>query len=226
MTDQPENRPVVGRIEFGPEGEGPPGIDIYIAVVCMVQHQQMQREIARLRAELEAARKNRDEAETARQAAVRVREQAVDRSTIYRRERDEARAGAAAMRAALEWYAGNAADCRKITSAGDVARRALDRDGGGHARVALASDAGRAWMEERERVRAAAREAIAATTPTPQEGWEQKMWAALRLAAAREGLLREARGLREDSDRCLRRAQGLERLAREGEETDQEVTPC
>jgi hypothetical protein len=43
----------------------------------------------------------------------------------------------AELEAALEWYAGHAADCRKITAEGDVARQELDRDGGARARAAL-----------------------------------------------------------------------------------------
>lgn len=81
-----------------------------------------------------------------------------------RRERDEAQAGAAAMREALEWYAAKAAACRKITPEGDEGRSALDRDGGERARGALASDAGRAWLEEHERLQAAARAGETAET--------------------------------------------------------------
>ena len=40
---------------------------------------------------------------------------------------------------ALDWYEKQANDCRKITSEGDNARYALDRDGGERARQALTS---------------------------------------------------------------------------------------
>ena len=43
----------------------------------------------------------------------------------------------AAQREALEWYAEKVAGCRKITSEGNDARNALDRDGGQIARAAL-----------------------------------------------------------------------------------------
>lgn len=43
-----------------------------------------------------------------------------------------------AMRAALEWYAEQVAGCRKLGSAGDSFRQALDRDGGKRATAALA----------------------------------------------------------------------------------------
>lgn len=42
-----------------------------------------------------------------------------------------------AARDALEWYAVEVADCRKISSDGNVARAKLDRDGGHRARTAL-----------------------------------------------------------------------------------------
>lgn len=61
-------------------------------------------------------------------------EEAADR--IEQLEEENAR-----MRAALEWYADMATDCRKITSEGDIARRALDKDGGDRARFALAAEA-------------------------------------------------------------------------------------
>ena len=38
---------------------------------------------------------------------------------------------------ALQWYAEQVAGCRKITSEGDTARKALDRDGGERARKSL-----------------------------------------------------------------------------------------
>lgn len=41
------------------------------------------------------------------------------------------------LRAVLGWYAEQVADCRKITSAGDQARKLLDADGGVKARAAL-----------------------------------------------------------------------------------------
>jgi hypothetical protein len=43
---------------------------------------------------------------------------------------------------ALEWYAEQAEGCRRLTPAGDTARRALDRDGGKRARAALAKALG------------------------------------------------------------------------------------
>jgi len=42
-------------------------------------------------------------------------------------------------RDALEWYAEQGADCRKIGARGDVARAKLDRDGGHKARVTIAA---------------------------------------------------------------------------------------
>lgn len=39
---------------------------------------------------------------------------------------------------ALEWYAEQAAGCRKVTSEGETARNALDKDGGQRARAAIA----------------------------------------------------------------------------------------
>jgi hypothetical protein len=41
------------------------------------------------------------------------------------------------LEAALEWYAEQVADCRKLGRDGDVARGKLDRDGGTKAREAL-----------------------------------------------------------------------------------------
>lgn len=41
------------------------------------------------------------------------------------------------LKAALEWYAEMADKCRRITSEGEVARNALDADGGKRARAAL-----------------------------------------------------------------------------------------
>lgn len=41
------------------------------------------------------------------------------------------------LREALRWYAEQVADCRKITPAGDQARKLLDADGGVKARTAL-----------------------------------------------------------------------------------------
>ena len=43
----------------------------------------------------------------------------------------------AELEAALSWYAEQAEGCRKIGSAGDPARHALDHDGGAKARAAL-----------------------------------------------------------------------------------------
>ncbi len=43
----------------------------------------------------------------------------------------------AGLISALEWYAVQAEECRRIGSAGDPARVALDRDGGERARAAL-----------------------------------------------------------------------------------------
>jgi hypothetical protein len=43
----------------------------------------------------------------------------------------------AELEAALLWYAEQAEGCRKITPDGDIARQALDRDGGKRARAAL-----------------------------------------------------------------------------------------
>ena len=48
----------------------------------------------------------------------------------------------AALVEALEWYAEQVRDCRKITSEGDAARRTLDKDGGQRARAALAAAKG------------------------------------------------------------------------------------
>lgn len=44
------------------------------------------------------------------------------------------------LRAALEWYAEQAAGCRKLGSIGDPFRHALDRDGGDRARAALTQE--------------------------------------------------------------------------------------
>lgn len=44
-----------------------------------------------------------------------------------------------ALREALEWYAEQVDGCRKLSSAGDPFRQALDRDGGKRARAALAA---------------------------------------------------------------------------------------
>jgi hypothetical protein len=41
------------------------------------------------------------------------------------------------LREALEWYRDKVADCRKIGTAGEPARNALDADGGKRARAAL-----------------------------------------------------------------------------------------
>ena len=61
-------------------------------------------------------------------------------------ERDALRAQLAELQAqvqtardALEWYAEQGADCRKIGARGDVARAKLDRDGGHKARVTIAA---------------------------------------------------------------------------------------
>lgn len=43
---------------------------------------------------------------------------------------------------ALEWYAEQVAACRKVTSEGETARRALDQDGGTRARAAIARTKG------------------------------------------------------------------------------------
>ena len=48
-----------------------------------------------------------------------------------------AQAPAEALKETLEWYAIQAAGCRKVTSEGNEARRLLDCDGGERARVAL-----------------------------------------------------------------------------------------
>lgn len=50
-----------------------------------------------------------------------------------------AEAQVATLREALEWYADQAKDCRKLTSEGEKARNALDRDGGTKARAALSA---------------------------------------------------------------------------------------
>lgn len=47
------------------------------------------------------------------------------------------RQNAGAMREALEWYAEQVASCRKIGSAGDSFRHALDADGGKRALAAI-----------------------------------------------------------------------------------------
>lgn len=44
---------------------------------------------------------------------------------------------------ALEWYAVQVRDCRKITPEGDKARHALDADGGHRARHAISRAEGR-----------------------------------------------------------------------------------
>lgn len=41
------------------------------------------------------------------------------------------------MRKALEWYDEKVTGCRKVTSEGNLARQALDADGGQRARTAL-----------------------------------------------------------------------------------------
>lgn len=46
----------------------------------------------------------------------------------------------AGMREALEWYAEQARDCRKMGRDGDRARQALDADGGARALAALRAD--------------------------------------------------------------------------------------
>jgi hypothetical protein len=51
------------------------------------------------------------------------------------------RARVARLEKALAWYAEQAEGCRKIGSAGDPARQALDRDGGKRARAALSPSA-------------------------------------------------------------------------------------
>jgi hypothetical protein len=45
--------------------------------------------------------------------------------------------GVERMREALEWYAEQVSDCRKISSPGDPARSKLSKDGGSRARQAL-----------------------------------------------------------------------------------------
>jgi hypothetical protein len=47
----------------------------------------------------------------------------------------------AGLATALRWYEEMAAGCRKVTSEGETARRALDRDGGQRARAALSHQA-------------------------------------------------------------------------------------
>ena len=49
------------------------------------------------------------------------------------------RGGVEALRKALEWYAGQAANCRKVTREGEDARRLLDADGSKRACAALAA---------------------------------------------------------------------------------------
>lgn len=46
-------------------------------------------------------------------------------------------AAAPDLKEALEWYAENVLNCRKITAEGDKARHDLDHDGGKRARMAL-----------------------------------------------------------------------------------------
>lgn len=56
---------------------------------------------------------------------------------------------AVGIREALEWYADKVGSCRKITSEGEDARAALDKDGGSRARAALGDVAGwRPWSEQ------------------------------------------------------------------------------
>lgn len=55
---------------------------------------------------------------------------------------DRQQRGGDVGRAALEWYAEQAAGCRKLGAAGDRAREALDKDGGQRARAALAATKG------------------------------------------------------------------------------------
>ena len=50
----------------------------------------------------------------------------------------EARVGV--LEEALTWYAKQGADCRKVTSEGEFARRSLDQDGGQIARAALTQE--------------------------------------------------------------------------------------
>ena len=56
----------------------------------------------------------------------------------HRERADAAEAEIARLRGVLEWYRDMAAGCRKIGGGGDIARHALDNDGGARARAALA----------------------------------------------------------------------------------------
>jgi hypothetical protein len=50
---------------------------------------------------------------------------------------DISKAKIAELQTALEWYASQVADCRKLGLDGNIARGKLDRDGGTKARAAL-----------------------------------------------------------------------------------------
>jgi hypothetical protein len=84
------------------------------------------------------------------------------------RERADLSRRLAEAEGALRWYAEQVAGCRKITSEGNAARAALDRDGGKRARAALNPE-----TDEALRARSMASEILRAALANPFQGWRQ-----------------------------------------------------